>query len=209
MHLTKPIRFIFLVFVASLLVLGFMYFEFRKPESEQTIIPSELQNGDLIFRKGRSIESFTVYLADEEKAFSHVGMVYLLNGKPQIIHAVPGESGNRPEWIKMENPEHFLAPEKASAFAIYRSKYSSGELSEVAYQAFLFYKKKYLFDNNYSLETDDKLYCTELVLKAFRNAGLPLSGIEQSRLHFLLGEHDLVMPGTLIRNPSFSKVTYN
>jgi len=163
----------------------------------------------LVFRKGRSIESFAVYLADEEKAFSHVGMVYILNGKPHIIHAVPGESGSQPEWIKMEVPEEFLAPEKASAFAVYRSIFSSQELDRVAREAYTFYIQKYLFDNKYDLKTDDHLYCTELVLKAFRNAGFPLEEIQESRLHFLLGEHDLVMPGTFIRNPSFSKVAYN
>ncbi len=172
-------------------------------------ILTELNNGDLIFRKGRSLESFAVCLADKEKEFSHVGLVVLRNGEPFVIHAVPYESDGVEEFIKQERVEAFLSTEKASAFAVYRPGFVAeirNRASEIALQ---FYQSKCTFDYAYDMKTESKLYCTELIFKAFREAGVELSGIHPSTVDFGFVQKQIILPAAFLKNPSFTRINYN
>jgi len=172
-------------------------------------ILTELNNGDLIFRKGRSLESFAVCLADDEKDFSHVGLVVFHNGEPFIIHAVPDELEGVEDLIKLERVEAFLSSEKASAFAVYRPEFKTeirNQASEIALQ---FYESKYTFDYAYDMGTESKLYCTELIFKAFREAGVELSGIHPSTVDFGFVQKQIILPAAFLKNPSFTRINCN
>jgi len=169
-------------------------------------ILTELKNGDLIFRKGRSLESFVVSLADNEVDFSHVGIVVLHNNDPFVIHAVPSESDNMEDFIKLERVETFLSFEKASAFAVYRPEFKieiRNQASEIALQ---FYESKYTFDYAYDMKTESELYCTELIFKAFREAGVELSGIHLSMVDFGFVQKQIILPAAFLKNPSFTRI---
>ncbi len=172
-------------------------------------ILTELNNGDLIFRKGRSLESFAVCLADEEKEFSHVGIVILHNGKPFVIHAVPGKSDGVEDFIKLERVEAFLTPEKASAFAVYRPEFETEIRNRASETALQFYQSKCTFDYAYDIKTESKLYCTELIIKAFREAGVELTGIHLSTVDFGFVQKQIILPATFLKNPSFTRINYN
>ncbi|MCK4408266.1 MAG: hypothetical protein KAV44_11365, partial [Bacteroidales bacterium] len=47
-----------------------------------------VKNGDLVFRKGRSIASRVVLITDRASSYSHVGVIYMLNEIPYVIHTV-------------------------------------------------------------------------------------------------------------------------
>lgn len=173
------------------------------------VILAELKNGDLIFRKGRSLESFIVCLADEEKEFSHVGLIVLRKGIPFVIHAVPGESDRVEDFIKMERVEAFLSTEKASAFAVYRPEFETEIVKHATEIALQFYESKYTFDYEYNLNSESKLYCTELIFKAFREAGVQLTGIYQSTVDFGFVQKQIILPAAFLKNPSFTRINYN
>jgi hypothetical protein len=205
---------IFITILSSLFILLVLFvFKYQKFSSgeigDYKAILTELNNGDLIFRKGRSLESFIVCLADEEKEFSHVGLVVLRKGIPFVIHAVPGESDVAEDFIKLERVEAFLSTEKAAAFAVYRPGFEAeirNRASEIALQ---FYQSKCTFDNAYDMKTESKLYCTELIFKAFREAGVELSGIHPSTVDFGFVQKQIILPAAFLKNPSFTRINYN
>ena len=167
---------------------------------------NSLQNGDLVFRQGRSVESYAVNMADSQKEFSHVGIVVVVYGKTYIVHAVPADTKQDKAYVKMETPDQFLAPDKATRCAVYRSAFSPAQLETVSRQALNFYTLRYTFDDEFDLSTTTKLYCTELVLDAFSNAGIKLENIQASEINFLVTKKKIVLPGEFLKNASFREV---
>jgi hypothetical protein len=203
----KILTIVSLIALSAGCFIGFKFLNFRLFNGQSCQVHENLlHNGDLVFRRGRSIESFAVYMADDCRKYSHVGMVVKINGKAYIVHAVPAESKNDKGFVKMETPEQFLSADKASEFAVYRSGFSYRQLNMVAQQALNFYKSKCTFDNDYDLSTEKQLYCTELVLKAFRNAGIELRGIKSSEIDFIVTRVKIILPGEFMKNDSFRKI---
>jgi hypothetical protein len=120
---------------------------------------------------------------------------------PFVIHVVPDKT----QLVKKESLKEFLKPKYASEFAIYRSYFDKLLLDKVVQEANSFYLKKYEFDNKYDLETDSKLYCTELVLKAFKNVGLSLK-IKEKILNYGIGKHDIIFPSEFTKAPIFNRI---
>lgn len=195
------------IYIASfLLVLGFIIsftLFYLKPVNTLNLDVSLLKNGDLILRKGRSVESYAVYSADKEAEFTHIGMVVYENKIPFVIHAVPHKN----KTLKKESVQDFLKPKNASKFAIYRSSFSSEVLRNVTSEVKKFYNNKIVFDNNYNLETDNEMYCTELILKAFKNNNIQLN-LKIKELGYLVGKHLILFPSEFTKLP-FKKVNIN
>lgn len=198
----KKILLFLLVFLFLVPVCGFLLFHYTSSPGVR-LEGLKLQNGDLILRRGRSIESFAIFLADKNRDFSHIGIVAIEDGVPYVIHAVPRESGEIPERVRKEKPETFLSPEKASRFAVYRSVFPANELEKAAAKALEFYQNRVEFDNAYDLASDQKLYCTELVLKAFQHIPLDTNGFELQEVRIFSGSNKILFPGTFVKSPQF------
>lgn len=166
-------------------------------------VPQELvlKNGDLILRRGKSTESYMVILADSKTNFSHIGIICIENDTPYVIHAVPHQKN----FIKKDKLTHFLSPKNASTFSVYRSKLSPSTQNKIAFEAMVFYKNKYIFDSDFDLTTNTKLYCTELVLKAYKNAGIQLN-IQLKEFNYLIGKQAVILPSEFTNHPFFYKV---
>ncbi len=134
-------------------------------------------------------------------------MVTLEGSTAWVIHAVPGENGKGPDYVRRERVADFLTPEKASRFAVYRADFPPETRKRAAERADLFFREHRLFDNRYDLESDDKLYCTELVLKAFRQAEASLPALGMTELDLIFGKITVMVPGNLIENSHFQLVT--
>lgn len=178
------------------------YLSFKsKQHNSLKINSSILKNGDLILRCGKSTESYLVHLADNTSEFTHIGIIAIEKGNPYVIHAVP----HKKNTLKKETFSDFLNPKNASSYAIHRSHYNAETLTKVVNEAQNFYLKKYTFDTEYDLSTDTKLYCTELIIKAFNNAGITLN-IKAKPLNFVIGEHDIIFPSEFTKKPEFNRV---
>ena len=187
--------------LAGIATAGFIVF--RKSETRiGTADFSFLHNGDLILRRGRTVESFAVYTLDRKHNYSHIGIVAYENHIPYIIHVVP----DRPGIVMKELPADFLSKKNASQYRILRSDFNTSELERVAGNAFDFYKRKLVFDDRYDLATDRELYCSELILKAFENSNICLSGIRPQKVSLLVGVYYVIMPGVFIENSHFTTV---
>ena len=169
-----------------------------------------LQNGDLIFRRGTSIESHIVLLTDQNSEYSHIGMIYKINGELFVIHTVPKENDADPGYIKLEPINNFLSEGKATRVAVYRLIQNSSEKINIA-SSYVYncYFKKLCFDNNYDLATDAQLYCTELIWKAYKRAGVDLVCSRLRNINFIITNKIMIMPSSIIESKLLKKVYSN
>ena len=134
-----------------------------------------LRNGDLIFRSGVSVDSQLIKMFDPGSKYSHVGMIDVRDGNAYVVHIEPDERGD--SKVRRDPLADFLAPRKADGFAVYHVLPDDDQRARAAIQAALGYQARgVLFDRDFSLDTEDKMYCTELVWRAYLDAGLDLLG---------------------------------
>ena len=175
-----------------------------------TILPDsvQLKAGDVVFRRGSGFTSHAVLLAEgQEGVYSHTGIVVDSAGVLMIVHAVPGEpdyEGDE-DRVKMERPEEFFLLTKAQQGAIYRHKDSTKALS-AARQAWQTYQRHPRFDHDYDASDTTALYCTELVLYAYRQARAPLKGVKCHHLHLVGFESDCFLPSDLRKSSDLKLV---
>lgn len=191
-----------LLFLVLILLLLFSYLKFYQRITVKNIIHfKNLHNGDIVLRCGRSTESFTVYLVDDNSEFTHIGIISLENDIPYVIHSVPSKTN----FIQKEKLSIFLNSKNASKFAIYRSNFNEVHLDKVVKTANSYYLNKYVFDPKYDLTTNTKLYCTELVLKAFNTVGSPLK-VKPKELNYIIGKHSIIFPSEFTKLPFFTRI---
>ena len=198
---------LFLILILPLLLLITDIRKNTAPTSENSskILLNDLCNGDVIFRRGRSVESYAVLLADKNREYSHVGIIWIENREQFVIHAVPGENNEEAEYIKKEKIAGFLSKEKASKFAVYRPYLSAQTNEKAAKNALNYYNNHYTFDGQYDLNTDNKLYCTELIIKAFGQVDSQLHNFNSTSLNFLFSTKKIILPSNIIEHPFFLK----
>ena len=127
------------------------------PSFDMDLIYSVLENGDIICRRGNRywsdiIADFSV----NDKRFSHVGIIRIVDGVVAVIHS-EGSSNHKYSHVKEQTLEIFL--ENATSVGIYRSDYAKGDqVTDIAV--------RYIgvpFDWDFDLYDHTKIYCTELI----------------------------------------------
>jgi hypothetical protein len=155
--------------------------------------------GDVVFRRGRSLISRAVLAADGDGEYSHVGLIAVSAGRVWVLHATPDEAPDIKGGVLAEPLEAFLAPEYASAAALYRPRDArAGRAAERA--AWGWVHARLPFDDAFDFESADKLYCTELVWRAYQSTGIDLeAGVSGPRGRYLL-------PGRLAKSPQLQRM---
>lgn len=148
----------------------------RRPELPRA---DRLREGDIVFRRGRSVLSNVVLSADAAAGFSHVGLLRWTGRGFEVIHAIPGEGHGSLGGVVAEPLEEFFAPAVAEHFAVYRPR-AAGVGPVAARAAARLLNRP--FDHRFDLATDSHLYCTELVWLAYLRAGVDLTDGELDEL---------------------------
>jgi hypothetical protein len=149
----------------------------RTTGSERETAPSlehtaaHLEAGDLLFRRGRSLHSHAVLLSDPASRFSHVGLVVEGEEELLVAHSVPAE-GETAGGVRLEPLERFLAPDAAVDWAALRLV-EGAERGRVAAR-WAKGVRGVEFDAAFDLGDPRSLYCTELVWRAYLEAGVDL-----------------------------------
>ncbi|MFO6430273.1 YiiX/YebB-like N1pC/P60 family cysteine hydrolase [Erythrobacter sp. W302b] len=182
--------------------------EVGPPQPVGEIRAAALQDGDIIFRRGRDLMAASVLAADGAARFSHVGLILRADENEGegalVIHAVPGEDGGAGGVIA-EPLADFLAPEAAADHAIYRPRaLTPGQQARLRSVALGQVGRP--FDYDLRLSDPGAVYCSELVLRAFAEAG---AGLDEG-----LREVDTVMmaepaiaPDSLRASPLLANIT--
>ena len=169
----------YLRYLPIILIGTFLCLAACQDHEEHTLLPddSDIRPGDLLFRRGTGLTSHTVLLADKGGQYSHVGIAVDSAGTIMVVHAVPGEPDYEgdPDRVKMEPATKFYSSINASAGEICRHQDPAiGEKAAAA--ALAIYQKGMLFDHQYDSADTTKMYCTELVMAAYHQAGCELTG---------------------------------
>ncbi len=161
----------------------------------------DLQEGDLAFRCGQGVVSRVVTIAEEAGVYSHVGVLVNDNGKWKVVHAVPGEREVKDDFdrVKMEDIEMFFSNNKAVAGCLVHTGINEHNMIEsLRNNAKEAAKDSVRFDNQYSLEDSNKVYCTEFVWRLYLNLGIDLSEGRRKYIKALHINGDVILPEHLL-----------
>lgn len=143
------------------------------PKFVESVIKSEVQNGDIIFQTSMSRQSKAIQLATNSK-YSHMGIIYKIDGKLFVYEAIqPVKLTLLKEWRNRGKDEHFV---------IKRLKNSDEILTQSTLAKMRQVGEKYNGKNydQYFEWTDDKIYCSELVWKIFKEgANIEIGKLEE------------------------------
>jgi hypothetical protein len=125
--------------------------------------------GDLIVRLGDDVLSYQIKnMNDVQKDYSHAGIIVEKEGIAMVAHIAPEE--NNSDTIQYIPIDSFLIPAKNIGCALYRYNLTEQEKSFFVAAIDTMKTKGVHFDWLYNLETNDKMYCSEMISKALKHA---------------------------------------
>ena len=196
--------------VTAILAVAFSPGGGREPVAQTLgIDPATLETGDLIFRRGQTLLSRLVLAGDTQSVYSHVGLLSMNGAYPVVIHIAPAGSaaGGDQTVVRAEPLADFIDPKRATAVAVLRL--NSGRdsyVSSVVAAARRYERRGVSFDARFDLETDERMYCTELVWKAYLEAGIDLVEGVFGRLDTPFGGKSVLLPSSLLRSPHLREI---
>ena len=154
------------------------------------------------------MESHAVMLMDSEGEYSHVGIVVDTMGRKMIVHAVPGEPDfeGDVDRVKLDSVEKFFSSVYAVRGAVTRPA-DSLCARRAAQKAKELFRRGVLFDHDYDLSDTTKLYCTELVLFVFENAGQKLIHTKPSHVELPMLKADVYYPSDVYESEFLQTIT--
>ncbi|MCB0284640.1 MAG: hypothetical protein KDF60_18805 [Calditrichaeota bacterium] len=133
-------------------------------------IKENVKEGDLLVRLNRDPSSQVIKnLNHHDKKYSHAGLVLFENGEPYIYQMLAG-SENPDEKLARVELVKFCDARGNSAVGVFRYAFRPGELSKLKSLIHDWYQKGMLFDKEFDIKTDDKMYCSEMISKSIARA---------------------------------------
>jgi len=130
-------------------------------QKTKTTDNDEFQNGDIIFQTSKSSQSKAIQLATHSK-YSHMGIIYETDGQFFVYEAVqPVKLTTLDDWIKRGENSHYV---------VKRLKDSERFLTKENLKRMKDFGEKFK-GKNYDIYfewSDDKIYCSELVWKIYK-----------------------------------------
>jgi hypothetical protein len=124
-------------------------------------------SGDIVLREGKSFVSHALRsFSQTDKHYSHAGMIVIRNGEFYVCHVMAAE-GKRSDKIRLEPLASFCNKADNSSIAVYRSGVDPLKIDSVMMD---YFAKGISFDNDFDLNSDQQMYCTELVYKVLTAA---------------------------------------
>jgi hypothetical protein len=141
--------------------------------SRPVSILDKIKEGDMIFQTSQSKQCEAIRIATNSK-FSHCGIVFIEKGEKYVFEAV--------QPVKYTPLETWIRHGKENQFVVTRIKNASTLLNIETLQKMKNYAKR--FNNkDYDLYfewSDDKIYCSELIWKIYKNgAGIELCPLQK------------------------------
>lgn len=166
-------------------------------------VPAGLfRDGDILLVCGKTWRSKIVnLLEDGASAFTHSGVVRVIGGVPYVVHASPDV-----ELVQMERADDFLSPEMVYRASLFRVRTGPAVAAEASRNALEYYEERVPFDTAFDGEDHGSLYCTELVWRAYAQAGIDLADGLWVHLSNPLLSGRVLLPNSLIRSPLLEEI---
>ena len=133
-------------------------------------IKNTIQNGDLITRTGNDFTSESLRsLNQRDQTYSHCGIASIEHDSVFVYHALGGDF-NPDQKIRRDAIEVFAEPYSNKAIGIFRFQVADTTKENFALVAKELFNRGVMFDMDFDLKTDDRMYCAEFVYKSFTKA---------------------------------------
>jgi uncharacterized protein YycO len=136
-------------------------------------LEQKIKNGDIIFQTSKSAQSKAIQLATDSK-YSHMGIIYENDGQFLVYEAVqPVKLTPLKDWINRGKKKHYVIKRLKNADQILTESVLT-KMKKIGDQ---FKGKPY---DIYFEWSDDKIYCSELVWKIYKQAAdIEIGELEQ------------------------------
>ena len=133
------------------------------------------RDGDIIFQTSQSDQSVAIQRATQSP-YSHCGLIFYRNGKPYVFEAASTVRFTPiKKWIAQGSGGHFVVRRLKDAGTILSGK----AVSKLRAAAMRFQGKPYDWTFEWS---DDRIYCSELVWKAYdRGLNIQVGNMQQMK----------------------------
>ena len=129
-----------------------------------------IQTGDLITRTGNDFTSESLRnLNQRNQAYSHCGIASIEHDSIFVYHALGGDF-NPDQQLKREAIEYFADPYSNKGIGIFRFSIADSTKQKFAIVAKDYFNRQIMFDMDFDLKTDDRMYCAEFVYKTLIKA---------------------------------------
>ena len=155
--------------------------------------------GDVVFRASADVIGDAIRARSGAAGrFSHVGVVVDLTGTPMVLDVSPFGTGH----VKLSAIAEFVAEPTTSRVDIMRPKLLPNIVALNA-EATAIVRHHVPFDYTFDTADDRALYCSELVYKVLRKAGVRWHDVPTQRMSVLLADdRDVITPDALARSVS-------
>lgn len=158
------------LFIALLLFTSFLFFNFGNKQEKgvkKAANYSWLKDGDILFQDTGGDLGEAIKIATKSK-YSHCGMVIKEGNSVQVFEAIgPVQYTSINEWVKHGTNNSFKAYRLKNAEVISPLQIKAWKLKAIDYMGKAY---DHVFGWN-----DDKIYCSELVWKMYKNIGIEIS----------------------------------
>ncbi len=129
-----------------------------------------VKTGDLILRTGKDFTSETMrLLSTKDKTYSHCGIASYEHDSLFVYHSIGGE-WNPDQKLRRDPFEIFCNPYENRGYGIFRYKLTPKENAKLINIVQSLYARGIMFDMQFDLATDDRMYCSEFVYKSVEKA---------------------------------------
>lgn len=192
-----------------LLFFAFSLFSFSCKENNKKIIPDissfNLEDGDIILRKGSSVNSRVVLMSKNNENYSHIGIVIKSDSSVFVVHSSPDdindEDGN---IIRKEEIKDFLSEDKAIAMAIYRYELTQSQKKILLEKIQYYLDRRIKFDNDFDLIDTNYFYCTEFVWRCYKALDIDISA--KKRTVFPGVNKKFIFPSDIAQNSNLKLI---
>lgn len=129
-----------------------------------------VKSGDLILRTGKDFTSELMRrLSQNDKTYSHCGIASWEKDTLFVYHAIGGE-WNPDQKLRRDRFEFFCNPYENRGIGIFRYRVNELQRKKIIRKAHYFYRQGVIWDMQFDLASDDRMYCSEFVFKTIGKA---------------------------------------
>lgn len=133
-------------------------------------VKKNIQSGDLVTRTGNDFTSESLRsLNQRNSTYSHCGIASIENDSVFVYHALGGE-WNPDEKLRRDRWEIFADPYSNKGIGIFKPAVSVSVLDSIIALTKSYQQKGLMFDMDFDLKTNDRMYCAEFIYKVFIEA---------------------------------------
>lgn len=134
------------------------------------LLQKSIQSGDVVTRTGKDFTSQSLRtLNRRNQVYSHCGIASIENDSLFIYHAIGGE-WNPDEKLRRDPWVLFAEPYSNKGIGIFRFQLQDSTLKSLMKTVKDFYNQQLMFDMDFDLATDNRMYCAEFISKSFAKA---------------------------------------